>query len=122
MTDFPPIDVLGQRIGAVETTVAGHEGRIRDLEVWAAQFGAEMLGELKRQSELMQQQLSAFYDAEKIRTQDHDTLLRIEERMGPLAKRLEAVEATKRESRITDVVIAFVTAVLGYLGIRFGQP
>lgn len=122
MGDPPEVGQILPRLGAVETQVAGHEGRLRDMEVWSAQFGAEMLGELKRQSEMMQQQLHAFQVAENIRTEDHDTLLRICERMEPLTQRLDRVEKAKRDSTIRDAVIAIVTGVLGYLGIKFGNP
>lgn len=51
---------------------------------------------------------------------DHDLLLKLCARTGAIDDRLKLVEQTRRESRVTDLILAIITGVLGYLGIRFG--
>lgn len=51
---------------------------------------------------------------------DHDILLQLCSRTAAIDERLQLVEQTRRESRVTDLILAIITGVLGYLGIRFG--
>ena len=103
--------------------VADLELRMRAQENLMASFSAQVLQELKHQGQKLDVLTAMAETARTTRETDHDVIMRLCNQGDARTRRLETLETTKSESRVTDAVIAVVVAILGYLGIRLGgQP
>ena len=103
--------------------VADLELRMRAQENLMASFSAQVLQELKHQGESLETLTRLAEAARDARTETHTAVVGMQGKVDRSCQRLDVIENTKVESRVTDAVIAVVVAILGYLGIRLGgQP